>query len=549
MAKPGTSPQTIARISADVEAFADVDISVATGPVVQDLLRRVAALRSWISGTESLLVTRAEVLATPPPAPRRPSRPTADNPDAPTLEPDSPMANPPADATGEPAGPSAQDILTRQAKASNAQARRLRRRAELLQQLTAFHQALLANLITPEHVDAIVDLLRNSCGTEHADFIALAHTTQLHEIAAEQTVDTFKQTIKQLLHTLRKETPDQALARQIAQTFLNMWTNRDGMLVVNGEFDPEAGNYLRAFLDDAASSLFTAHANKQLHIPDNVANKAGWLRAQALLQHLTGTSSGSAAPSGDAASKPSAHGADSPALRPPAPATTLVLYADLLKLTDRLWESTGEACGHFADGTPVGARTIRRLACDAGVMPLILDGNGQPLDAGLHVRTANRSQRRALQKMYPTCMFCDTPFNWCQIHHFWHWVDNGPTDLWNMGPVCSHHHHQIHDHQHTIRQNADGTLTLRAPDGSALATTQVTHPRPPADVNITTTSYSSATQADPESRGSRRGKSSKLEPDASTTPPVRPETVPWIHDPENQQHTQQPTRAPDPALF
>ena len=36
-------------------------------------------------------------------------------------------------------------------------------------------------------------------------------------------------------------------------------------------------------------------------------------------------------------------------------------------------------------------------------------------------------------------------FDWCEIHHLKPWEKGGLTDLDNLVPLCSYHHHLIHD--------------------------------------------------------------------------------------------------------
>lgn len=48
------------------------------------------------------------------------------------------------------------------------------------------------------------------------------------------------------------------------------------------------------------------------------------------------------------------------------------------------------------DGTPVDPETIRRIACDAGIVRIITDVESQPLDVSRRIRTAPPAIRRAL---------------------------------------------------------------------------------------------------------------------------------------------------------
>ncbi|MEU4620912.1 DUF222 domain-containing protein [Actinoplanes sp. NPDC023801] len=103
--------------------------------------------------------------------------------------------------------------------------------------------------------------------------------------------------------------------------------------------------------------------------------------------------------------------------------------------------------GLLDNGEPLSAGTIRRLGCDARVLPVVLDGDSQILDAGRTRRTATGTMRRALNARDRGCAFpgCDRPPRWCEAHHIVSWADGGPTDLSNLVLLCGFHHRLIHD--------------------------------------------------------------------------------------------------------
>jgi hypothetical protein len=98
------------------------------------------------------------------------------------------------------------------------------------------------------------------------------------------------------------------------------------------------------------------------------------------------------------------------------------------------------------DGTPLSATTARRLACQAAILPAILDSAGQVLDLGQQRRLFTGPLRRALILRDRGCAFpgCDRPPRWCDGHHITHWADGGPTSLTNAALLCAHHHRLIH---------------------------------------------------------------------------------------------------------
>ena len=100
-----------------------------------------------------------------------------------------------------------------------------------------------------------------------------------------------------------------------------------------------------------------------------------------------------------------------------------------------------------SDGIPLPPETVRRLACEAAIVPIMLNSAGEVLNCGRDVRVANRAQRRALRAMYRTCAYpgCDISFDRCDIHHVIAWIRHGTTDLDNLLPLCSQHHHLVHE--------------------------------------------------------------------------------------------------------
>jgi hypothetical protein len=117
-------------------------------------------------------------------------------------------------------------------------------------------------------------------------------------------------------------------------------------------------------------------------------------------------------------------------------------------------------------GTPLPVETIRRMACDAGIIPIVLNGAGQALDVGRERRLATQAQRMALRAQYPTCGMdagCNVAFDDCQIHHIDPWKHGGHTDLDRMVPGCDHHHHLAHEGGWTLTRKPNGTWQLHPP--------------------------------------------------------------------------------------
>ncbi len=126
------------------------------------------------------------------------------------------------------------------------------------------------------------------------------------------------------------------------------------------------------------------------------------------------------------------------------------------------------------DGVPLPVSTVRRMCCDADIVPAVLGSNGEILDVGRAERTANRAQRRALRAMHRTWAHpdCTIGFSACRIHHVkWWWRDLGPTDTSNpIAPLCTRHHHLVREGGWTLTLAANRQLTLHLPGGTTHTT-------------------------------------------------------------------------------
>jgi hypothetical protein len=218
---------------------------------------------------------------------------------------------------------------------------------------------------------------------------------------------------------------------------------------LRGELDPETGARLFTAIDGVLESWF--------HRPDTIAAAAvvaelvddqEHLAAHALVQLCTRTAAG--------ASGAGAFGVE------------LSILADIETLRHGLHEAS--IC-ETSSGVPLSPATVRRLACEATILPIVMAGASVPLDAGRSRRLATHPQRRALRAAHRTCVVpgCAVPFDWCQIHHVSDWLELGPTDLALLAPLCHRHHHMAHEGGWTLTLDPQRRATFLPPTPIARA--------------------------------------------------------------------------------
>jgi hypothetical protein len=126
---------------------------------------------------------------------------------------------------------------------------------------------------------------------------------------------------------------------------------------------------------------------------------------------------------------------------------------------------TGHPFARTATGEDLSIETVRRIACDAGLTPIITDTLGVPLDVGRESRSWTPAIWAALVARDVGCVFpgCTRPAQWCRGHHIRHWIDGGPTALENGALLCQFHHDVVHHQGWTIRLGPEGHPELIPP--------------------------------------------------------------------------------------
>ena len=136
---------------------------------------------------------------------------------------------------------------------------------------------------------------------------------------------------------------------------------------------------------------------------------------------------------------------------------TIVVSIDLDTLTGK-----AEKAGVLATGERLSPGQVRRLACTARIIPVVLDGRSQVLDIGRARRFFTRAQVIALGIRDKGCAAegCNWPPWLCHAHHWTRWSDGGGTDLRNGGLLCPRHHTRAHDPTYELTRHPNGRVSF-----------------------------------------------------------------------------------------
>jgi hypothetical protein len=128
----------------------------------------------------------------------------------------------------------------------------------------------------------------------------------------------------------------------------------------------------------------------------------------------------------------------------------------------------GAWAGTLEDGTRVSAETLRRVACDCGLLATGRDG--EALNIGRRARSIPPAIRRVLMLRDRGCAFpgC-THTRFLHAHHIKHWLHGGETSLDNLVMLCTFHHHLVHEGGWSITAAAEGAFLFHSPAGRPLA--------------------------------------------------------------------------------
>jgi hypothetical protein len=288
---------------------------------------------------------------------------------------------------------------------------------------------LSAGSFSAEHARVIVTAL----ASVPPEFVEIVETALL-EMAPHCTPNDLGEQVETLLVACGVESStDAAAAKRLNRRGLKIAETFNGMRSVSGLLTPEVGEALEIALGQLAQ-----HAG-----PED-------LRSHAQRQHDA---------VGELAHHYLAH-ADLPAVNGERP--RIVVTIDY----DALVNDLHAAWGRLPSGATVSPATARRLACDAEILPAVLNARGDVLDIAVGSRSFSATVRRAAWiEQDGRCAFpgCRRPPVEC--HHIIWWSRGGRSTLDNAAWLCAFHHWLVHERGWNMRREKDRSFAFYYPNG------------------------------------------------------------------------------------
>jgi len=141
-------------------------------------------------------------------------------------------------------------------------------------------------------------------------------------------------------------------------------------------------------------------------------------------------------------------------------------------------------CCELEHGPSISAETARRLSCDASVVALMEDENGEPLNVGRKTRAVSAPLRRLLTARDKGCRFpgCANA-RYIDMHHIKHWANGGETRPSNLVSLCRFHHRAVHEGGFDVQILDDGAFRFVNSRGQPVDHVQPGCTQPNGDVS------------------------------------------------------------------
>ena len=413
-----------------------LDVDSCSLEVVTSAMVATRPVRGWLDVMDARIRARdrelrnPEVVPIPPGGPVPPAGPDA----GPTPEPPPPLPLPPAGS-----GPGGNPIND-SAGIGHAEGRRRDRVSQVLERFVGLDALLAAGVITTEHVQTICRSIHRL--DPRIDEVLNSQAAEIVKAAGELSCRRLRRFMTALITRIAADLKVDA-PRSRQRSTLRHWIDRSsGQGKVFAELNPEDYQRFVALLRSAQNQIAGGMPGAE---PDEIAAIA--------LMGLIGAVDGVGG------------------LRAVTHVNVLI---DLETITNGT--HVASIC-EFADGTPINPADLPYLTCGADQTEILLKDR-LPLNVGRTQRLATAAQHRAIEAIHTTCAIadCTVPITMCELHHIQHWEHGGFTDLDNLVPMCSYHHHRSHDQGWKLEVGQDRTLRTITGQGATAQDAHVTGP-------------------------------------------------------------------------
>jgi hypothetical protein len=343
-------------------------------------------------------------------------------------------------------------VLNPDGRESPEQEAQERDRGGVLDNLPGMDDATRSGDLPAVYADIIAKAVSKLSVEQRGEFYA--RHADLADLASKLGQRQFRQHVLDLVQRLLFDLGVQLAERQRRQRRASTFTEFDtGMWGLSGRWDPLAGERMEHAIRDEINAIYRTRRNN----PGDTRTR-DQITADAICNLICGTTVHQRAPRG----------------------ATVIVITDQQTVRDGPHDGSVH---EYSSGSAVAFDTLTALLddSDTDVVEAIVNEHGivtglgdEQLDHGRTRRFATAGQKLALRVMYRTCIYpgCDIPFDACEQHHTVEWEHHGRTDLVDLGPTCSRHHHQLHAHDWKLRFHPDTReLSITYPDG-----TTRTHP-------------------------------------------------------------------------
>jgi hypothetical protein len=304
--------------------------------------------------------------------------------------------------------------------------------ATALEDMPQVRRALVAGDVSVSSARILADAKR-----DHPQAFA-HHERALVEAAASVPADGLRKVVADWSQRVDAEAGVDRSERLRERRWLDICPTASGMVRVNGELDPEAGDAVLTAAGAIVDADLRSSGGSDRRTP---AQRRADAFVELAYRYLSSP--------------------DRPTVAGVRPNVTVTVDAGAL--------GGGDGRRELDHAGTIHHEAVRRIACDASIMRVVMAGPSEPLDVGRKTQLVPHHLRRVLTLRDRGCRFptCDRPAPWSDAHHVVHWSEGGITALGNLVLLCRHHHRLVHEGGFRVRMH-HGVPTFQRPDGSAL---------------------------------------------------------------------------------